>query len=106
LKEKTTASSSTRPAEGTRRGASEGWFDCIWEKCGEEMQTWFRAGDRPYQLDHAFCDPALGDRLQTVWVATEAAANLGLSDHAPLILDFEVAPISMTGLTEQADRLT
>src|SRR5439155_16093202 len=96
----------TAGAEFFARVRERGWFDCVWEKCGEEMQTWFRAGDRPYQLDHAFCDPALGDRLQTVRVATEAAANLGLSDHAPLILDFEVAPISMTGLTEQADRST
>jgi hypothetical protein len=96
----------TAGAEFFARARERGWFECVWEKRGEEVQTWFRAGDRPYQLDHAFCDPALGNRLQTVRVATEAAADLGLSDHAPLILDFEVAPISMTGLTEQADRPT
>jgi hypothetical protein len=28
-------------------------------------------------------------------VATEAATQLGLSDHAPLILDFDVGPIAM-----------
>jgi exonuclease III len=67
------------------------------------MQTWFRPGNRPYQLDHAFCHPGLGARLQKVRVAPDAATHLKLSDHAPLILDFEVAPISMTSLADQPD---
>jgi len=93
----------TAGAEFFARARERGWFECVWVKCREELQTWFRAGNRPYQLDHAFCDPALGDRLQTVRVATDAAKDLGLSDHAPLILDFEVAPISMMGLAEEPD---
>jgi exonuclease III len=79
-----------------------GWYDCVYDKLGKEVQTWFRAGDHLLQDDHAFCNPGLGDRLQEVWVAGDAArpGGLGLSDHAPLILDFEVAPISVTSLTD------
>ena len=77
------------------RAHQSGWFDCVWEKHGTELRTWFRDGNRPYQLDHMFCDPALGGRLQDVWVADEAAERLGLSDHAPLIVDFDIQPISM-----------
>jgi hypothetical protein len=80
----------------------EGWYDCVWVKFGKEVQTWFREGDDLRQDDHAFCDPALGHRLQQPpLVAADAPTALGLSDHAPLILDFEIARISMTSLTEQ-----
>jgi hypothetical protein len=97
------SSPGTAGAEFFARARERGWFECVWENRGEEVQTWFRPGNRPYQLDHAFCDPARGDRLQRVRVATDATTDLGLSDHAPLILDFDVAPISMTSLAEQPD---
>jgi hypothetical protein len=83
-------------AEFFARAREKGWFECVWEKLGMEVQTWFRAGNRPYQLDHVFCDTALGQQLRDVRVATEAASELRLSDHAPLIVDFEVPPISMS----------
>jgi hypothetical protein len=50
----------TAGAEFFARARERGWFECVWEKLGEEVQTWFRAGNRPYQLDHAFCDPLSG----------------------------------------------
>jgi endonuclease/exonuclease/phosphatase (EEP) superfamily protein YafD len=92
----------TAGAEFFARAHENGWFECVWEKRRAEVQTWFRRGNRPYQLDHVFSDPALGQRLQEAWVATEAAQALRLSDHAPVIVDFEMPPISMSSMsTEQ-----
>ncbi len=70
-----------------------GWFECL-PADGSEVRTWFREGDRLLQDDHAFCDKALRDLLGKVSVASDAATLLRLSDHAPLILDFDVEPIS------------
>jgi len=87
-------------AEFFERVSGGGWFDCVWDKLGEEVRTWFREGDKLIQDDHAFCDQALGQRLQQVRAPDDAATYLGLSDHAPLILDFEVPSIAMNALTE------
>jgi hypothetical protein len=78
------------------RARDSAWYDCVWEKRGEEVRTWFREGDLIIQNDHVFCDKALGSRLTAVSAAGDAVTELGLSDHAPLILDFDIAPISMT----------
>lgn len=32
------------------------------------------------------------------WVAEEAHSNLGLGDHAPLVIDFEVESLAMSNL--------
>ena len=88
-------------AEFFERAQEKGWFDCVWEKRRDETRTWFGNG-RIQQDDHAFCDRALGKRLADVWVADDAALHLGLSLHAPLILEFEVDSIAMTSLSEQA----
>jgi hypothetical protein len=97
----------TARKQGTERGdraggeffdrvIQSGWYDCVWEFHGAEIQTWFGGGSKILQDDHAFCDRSLGSSLKRVWVAAAAATELRLSDHAPLILDFDVAPISMT----------
>jgi hypothetical protein len=87
-------------AEFFQRVSEGGWFDCVWDKLGDEIQTWFREGDKLIQDDHAFCDQALALRLQRVSAPNDAATSLGLSDHAPLVLDFEVPSIAMKALTE------
>jgi hypothetical protein len=74
---------------------SDHWFDCVHERRGEdELQTWFREGDLLKQDDHVFCDRDLGEQMGEPWVARDAAEHLGLSDHAPLVLDFDVPRIS------------
>jgi len=47
--------------------------------------------------DHVFCDETLRTHLRSVWVVEEAARPLGLSDHAPLVLDFDIEPIALSG---------
>jgi hypothetical protein len=71
----------------------------VWEKCGDEVQTWFGRGDHIRQDDHVFFHRDFGEQeLGDAWVAEDAASHLGLSDHAPLALDFEVESIAMSSL--------
>jgi endonuclease/exonuclease/phosphatase (EEP) superfamily protein YafD len=84
------------------RAKEHGWFECLPEEPGEAMRTWFRAGDEPSQIDHVFCDAGLADRRGQVRVAADAAEDLRLSDHAPLIADFDVQSIAMTNLDAEA----
>jgi hypothetical protein len=82
------------------RARQHGWTDCVWESRGEELQTWFRQGDVLVQNDHVFCDVQLGTRVLDTWVADDAARLLGLSDHGPLVVDFDVPPIAMTNIAQ------
>lgn len=82
------------------RAFDRGWFDCVWDKHKEEIRTWFGGGNHVLQDDHAFCDQALGRQADKPWVAEEAATELGLSHHAPLVIDFDIEPIAMTSLHE------
>ena len=79
------------------RAQERGWYDCVWEKRADEIRTWFGRG-QILQDDHAFCDRAFGKQSQEVWVPEDAAISLGLSDHAPLVLDFKVDPIAISSL--------
>lgn len=64
------------------------WHDCTWSKLEEEIQTWFGHG-KVKQDDYVFCDLALGERVSNVSVAEDAVTELHLSDHAPLVVDFD-----------------
>ncbi|MEO8424234.1 MAG: endonuclease/exonuclease/phosphatase family protein [Actinomycetota bacterium] len=63
-----------------------GWHDCAWDARGDEIRTWFGPG-KLQQDDYIFCDQTLGKSVRAVTAAAEAAAELHLSDHAPLIVD-------------------
>jgi endonuclease/exonuclease/phosphatase family metal-dependent hydrolase len=53
-----------------------------------EQQAYFKAGRRPYQLDHVFADATTAAQSHTWRVIPEPAADLDLSDHAPIEVDF------------------
>jgi endonuclease/exonuclease/phosphatase family metal-dependent hydrolase len=67
------------------------WHDCVWGKLQGEIRTWFGPG-RILQDDYVFCDLSLADSVHEVTVAEEAARREHLSDHAPLIVDFDLLP--------------
>jgi endonuclease/exonuclease/phosphatase family metal-dependent hydrolase len=67
-----------------------GWHDCSWEQHNAEIRTWFGPG-KLEQDDYVFCDGSLGKRVKDVSVADEAVTEHSLSDHAPLIVDFDIA---------------
>lgn len=82
------------------RAQERGWSDSVWENRADEIRTWFGRG-QILQDDHAFCDSALGKHLNDVQAAGDAATDLGLSDHAPLILESKLDSIAMTSLTDE-----
>jgi len=76
------------------RADSAGWAELSVDQDGREGRSWF-GGDprRPYQPDHVFADrTTAGLRRQAM--IDPRPAELGLSDHAPIVLDvdMEVSP--------------
>lgn len=55
----------------------------------EEQQTFFRAGSRPYQLDHVFADEQTEAKVTGWRVLTSIAALHNLSDHAPILVELQ-----------------
>lgn len=49
----------------------------------EEVQTYFKKGGGPYQLDHLHADRDLAEMLTGCRVLTGPVEELDLSDHAP-----------------------
>jgi endonuclease/exonuclease/phosphatase family metal-dependent hydrolase len=83
------------------RVKEQGWWDCVYRGTGgKELQTWFGGrGGKLIQDDHVFCSKELGKRLRRAWVATQASTELRLSDHAPLVIEFEVESVAMENLS-------
>ncbi len=73
------------------RAAAMGWAETLRAHHAAEVQTYFGARSGPYQLDHLFTDGALHGRLRQAAVV-EALARAGLSDHAPLVADYDLRP--------------
>ena len=76
-------------AEFFDRARDDGWIDCYQAFHADEGQTLFKVGSPPYQADHAFCDGETAKALRDCYIYPHPAEDLKLSDHAPLILEFE-----------------
>jgi hypothetical protein len=96
-----TQSSARAGAEFFDRAHDSGWFEPVWDKFEKEERTWYGKGQGLVQDDHVFCDPALGELVHEAWAAGETASRLRLSDHAPLIVDFNVRSVAMTNLQDE-----
>lgn len=70
------------------RMGDAGAVDCLRKFHPAEVRTWYRRGDGHYQLDHLFCDVMLVNKLSACSAYPEPAEILGLSDHAPIVADF------------------
>lgn len=66
--------------------AESGFMDSRGKFYDEEQQSFFRGGARPSQLDHIFCDGQTFALLSSWTVLVEAATDLALSDHAPILI--------------------
>ena len=72
------------------RAEQDGWVDSYRRDHKHEGQTWFRAGNLPYQFDHVFCDEATAESMRFSKIDPHPAACLRLSDHAPVIVEFSL----------------
>jgi hypothetical protein len=81
--------------QGTEHGsrAGEELFGRVRMAGWHDFRTWFGRG-RLQQDDYVFCDSSLGEAVDEVSVAKDAATGRHLSDHAPLVVDFDVGPIA------------
>lgn len=70
--------------------AAQGFTDLRNRHSAEEQQTFFKAGRRPFQLDHVYSDAATEARCVSWQVLTDVAADLKLSDHAPILVELDV----------------
>jgi hypothetical protein len=78
-------------AEFFSRAAAAGWSEITLDGDGCEGKTWYGSGaPRPYQPDHVFADPGTAATLRGSFVEAYPVERLGLSDHAPLVLDLDV----------------
>jgi len=78
----------SRDAGFFERAQDDGWVDCYRRDHKHEGQTWFRAGNLPYQFDHVFCDQATSQTMRSCEIDPHPASCLRFSDHAPLVLEF------------------
>jgi endonuclease/exonuclease/phosphatase family metal-dependent hydrolase len=79
-------------AEFFDRVERAGWVDVSLGCQGREGKTWYgSANPRPHQPDHAFADPVTAAAMQSFSIEPWPVTALGLSDHAPLLLELDLA---------------
>lgn len=64
--------------------ATLGYTDIRHRHSADEVQTYFKPNTRPFMLDHLYADTKTAAAVKSWRVLTEVAADLGLSDHAPV----------------------
>lgn len=64
--------------------ATLGYTDIRHRHSADEVQTYFKPGNRPFMLDHLYADTKTEAAVTSWRVLTKVAADLGLSDHAPI----------------------
>lgn len=77
-------------AEFFERAAAAGWVEVSLDD-GREGKTWYGSNTpRPHQADHAFADTATAQLVRSFSIEAWPISELGLSDHAPLLLDIDL----------------
>jgi hypothetical protein len=85
-------------AEFFQRSAEAGWREITLDADGLEGRTWYGpGGPRPYQPDHVFADHETAKRVRSMEIEAYPVETLGLSDHAPLVLELELDRGTQTG---------
>lgn len=74
------------------RAAGHGWNESMRVRYPEEVRTFLKVGSAAYQNDHVFTDAATHSRLKSTEViqAINGRKPVELSDHAPVVADFEL----------------
>lgn len=93
-------------AEFFDRAAAHGWTEVSLGSDGREGKTWFGSTNpRTHQPDHAFADEETAALVRSFAIEPWPVAVLGLSDHAPLVLevDLQVSPTRVSGQDGPSD---
>jgi hypothetical protein len=79
-------------AEFFSRAVEAGWVELSVDPAGREGRTWYGSDSpRPYQPDHVFADPTTAATLRSQSIEAYPVERLGLSDHAPIVLEFDLS---------------
>lgn len=80
----------THEVDFFNRAEADGWMECYRLRHDEgEGQSLFKDQGPRYQEDHAFCDRQTAKALRACRFLAHPAQDLKLSDHAPLVMEFE-----------------
>lgn len=82
------------------RAAAAGWVELSLDADGREGRSWYGSTNPRFcQLDHIFADGETGAAFRSFSIDPYPVERLGLSDHAPLILelDLEIAVPASVG---------
>lgn len=75
------------------RAASAGWVEVSLDSEGGEGKSWYGSSSpRTHQADHIFTDAITATAVRSFAIEPWPVASLGLSDHAPLVLELGVLP--------------
>jgi endonuclease/exonuclease/phosphatase family metal-dependent hydrolase len=78
-------------AEFFDRAAADGWVDVSLDATGREGRSWYGSDNpRPHQPDHVFADRETAARVRSFEIEPWPITNLGLSDHAPLLVELDI----------------
>ena len=83
-------------SEFFERMVSAGWCEIARQFHAEEVQTYFKAGKGPYQLDHVFAGALLGEAAVRFDVVRSEPV-LAVSDHAALLVEFDLTKLATAG---------
>jgi hypothetical protein len=73
------------------RAAASRWVELSVDSDGHEGRTWYGSkSPRPYQPDHVFADPASAATFRSQAIEAYPVQRLGLSDHAPIVLELDL----------------
>jgi len=72
------------------RARSDGWIDAREHLGLDELPTWRQPPFPSYQLDHVFVDRQTADSLRSLEVNSHPALDLGVSDHAPVVVELDL----------------
>jgi len=73
------------------RAAAAGWVELSLDAEGREGKTWYGSTNpRLCQLDHVFADATTAELLRSFRIDPYPVEALGLSDHAPMILELDL----------------
>ena len=66
-----------------------GFLDTRLPFYNNEQPTYFKGGEKPFQLDHIFSDEKTSKQIRSWEVFPEIVAEEKLSDHAPIVIEVE-----------------
>lgn len=70
---------------------SGGFHNALGKFHEEEVRTYYKKNNHPYQLDHLHCSSEILERLESCEAIEHPVTFLDLSDHAPIVAEIDLS---------------